>query len=1091
MASICKRFTLYALTILTLAFIGTSQSWAQYASGLEGTVVDQSGAVVTGAQCSVINQDTGIRQSASSDTQGYVRFLKLPPGHYRIEIGAPGFEKWVQRDVLVEGSELRTFYPSLKIGQNFATVEVHGENEALETAQGTVSRTLEQQTVSEAPLVGQDVYASVASLAPGMTGLGDASGSIASAGSQGTNSFVTEAGFQINAAGQRQDANEFQVDGTSVMSTSRDGVVNITPEPDTISEMKLTSSTFNADEGRQSGALIEVYTKPGTNNFHGSLSEMHTDAAMTARTVFETQVPHSLRNDFGGTLGGPIFKNRTFFFGSLFWMRSLIGETLNETVETQGFEQYVEQNYPNSMAAGFFKAAPPAAYPVKNFLTVAQVESQYGSTYAPPNIPANMVAEGESIVNASPSNNGFQGHLRIDHNFRGDRDKLFYSLFRNTTQAENANIRTVYSYLSPDNSFYNKVDYLHTFSASLVNDVSAGFVRTSGSQPAPLPSLPNVAWIGGIDATFWQWGPSGWVQNNWYAHDALNYTRGAHTFRVGIDVDRQQDMDNFTNGDDRPYFLMLNVLDMAADHPFEQSGPVLNPKTGQVATNLYQRVLLLYTAPYVEDDWKINHRLTLNAGIRFDYFGHLSTMENGQSPVSFFTPGTGSDFAAQVANGSMVVRGNNGIATNHAQYRFAPRLGFAWDVWGNGHTAIHGGYGLFNNKIGEYGYVNNMRENPPNDVNPVVSIFTPGETLANMSYGTSSSGATGFAPPPGITFQVDSHGGIVGSRISVGGIDPNLKSPLVHSWALGVQQKIGGFVAEGDYFGTASRNLYLQTDVNRFAGDEIINNGNLDRLNQSFGEVLYGRNDGIANSDLVAFAISKHFSKGWNFHAIYTFGKSLDYTSDNDNGVDGTAAEAVLDAQTLAGQYGRSDYDSRHRFSADAVWNAPSFHEGVAHAITSGWTFTPVVILQSGQPFTVYTGAQYSSGGDYNGDGWDFDVPNVPSFGNHISTSRSNFLKGLFPASAFPAPAAGTEGNLGRNTYDGPGFANVNLSAERSFNLPVLGDRGKLELRGEFFNLFNRVNLTKPVSDLSNTLFGYSTSQDSPRFIQLTGHIRF
>ncbi len=1091
MAFIWRRFACHVLTMLTLVLVAAIPACAQYVSGIEGTVADQTGAVVSGAQVAVINQDTQVRATGTSDAQGYVRIMHLPPGRYRIEVVAPGFEKWVQTDVQVEGSDLRTIYPSLKVGQSVATVQVHSETESLETSQGTVSRTLEQQTVSQAPLVGQDVYASVASLAPGMTGLGDASGSIASAGSQGTNSFVTEAGFQINAAGQRQDANEFQVDGISVMSTSRDGVVNITPEPDTISEVKLTSSTFSADEGRQSGALIEVFTKSGTNNFHGSLSEVHTDAAMTARTEFETQVPHSLRNDFGGTIGGPILKNRTFFFGSLYWMRSLMGETLNETVETQQFEQYVQQNYPNSMAANFFKSAPPSAFPTQNFLTVADVENQYGSTYAPPNIPSTMVAEGQAIVNVSPTNNGFQGHFRIDHNLRGDKDKLFYSLFRNTTQAENANIRSVYSYLSPDNSIYNKVDYVHTFSPSLVNDASAGFVRTSGSQPAPLPSLPNVAWIGGIDATFWQWGPSGWVQNNWYAHDALNYTRGAHTFRIGVDVDRQQDMDNFTNGDDRPYFLMLNILDMAADHPFEQSGPVMNPKTGQVATNLYQRVLLLYTAPYVQDDWKINRRLTLNAGVRFDYFGHLSTLENGHDPVAFFTPASGSSYNSQITNGSMVVRGNNGMATNGAQYRFAPRIGFAWDVFGNGTTAVHGGYGLFNNKVGEYAYVNNMRENPPNDVNPVISIFTPGESLANMSYSTSSSGATGFAPPPGITFQVDSHGGIVGNRISVGGIDPNLKPPLVHSWALGIQQKIGGFVAEADYFGTASRNLYIQTDVNRFAGDEIANHGNLTRLNQSFGSVMYGRSIGIANSDLAAFAISRHFSKGWNVHAIYTFGKSLDYTSDNDNGVNGMSAEQVFNAETLAGQYGRSDYDSRHRFSADAVWSIPGAHSGLARVVTGGWTLTPVVILQSGQPFTVYSGAQYASGGDYNGDGWNYDVPNTPAFGNHLSTSRSDYLKGLFKASAFPVPAAGTEGNLGRNTYDGPGFANVNLAAQKSFDVPKFGDAGRLELRGEFINLFNRVNLTEPVADLSNPLFGQSTSQDSPRDIQVSARLRF
>jgi hypothetical protein len=313
-----------------------------------------------------------------------------------------------------------------------------------------------------------------------------------------------------------------------------------------------------------------------------------------------------------------------------------------------------------------------------------------------------------------------------------------------------------------------------------------------------------------------------------------------------------------------------------------------------------------------------------------------------------------------------------------------------------------------------------------------------------------------------------------------------------------MQQKIAGFVMELDYFGTASRNLYLQTDVNRFAGDEIINQGNQARLNQSFGTVEYGRSIGIANSNVGAFGLSRHFSKGWTAHAIYTWGKALDLTSNNDNGVGGDgSAEGVFDADNVTTQYGRSDYDSRQRFSGDAVWSVPGVKTGIGHLITSGWTLSPIIILQSGQPFTVYTskqftyGPDYASGGDYNADGFGYDLPNTPRFGNHIKTHRSDFQNGLFQASDFPVPAEGTEGNLGRNTFDGPGFANVNLSAERSFDLPRLGDAAKLQIRGEIFNLFNRVNLVQPVNDLSNSLFGVSENQDAARDIQVSAHIRF
>jgi hypothetical protein len=385
--------------------------------------------------------------------------------------------------------------------------------------------------------------------------------------------------------------------------------------------------------------------------------------------------------------------------------------------------------------------------------------------------------------------------------------------------------------------------------------------------------------------------------------------------------------------------------------------------------------------------------------------------------------------------------------------------------------------------------MDNVRTNSPQFADPSISIFTAGTTLSNFSYGLSSNGATGFAPPPGIAYQVDNHGGLVGTRTAVGGVQPNLVSPLVQDWALGVQRSVGkSVIVEVDYFGTAGRHLYFQTDSNRYAGDLIQNSGNLQRLNASFGPVLYGQSIGIDNAEVGSFAISRVFSRGWSVHAIYNYGKSLDYTSSNDNGVGG--AENVIDVNNPARNYGRSDYDARHRVSIDAVWNIPGLQHGVEHWITSGWTLSPVIGLQSGQPFTVYTSASYPSG-DFNADGYDYDVPNAPSFGSTIKTSRSDFLKGVFTPSQFPLPALGTEGNLGRNTYNGPGLANTNLSVERLFKLPFLGEGGGFQVRGEFMNLFNRVNLVTPVSDLSNGEFGFSTDQNLPRTIQVLGRIEF
>jgi hypothetical protein len=1092
-----KRFAylLASLFFLFFAMAAASPVFAQYVSSIEGTVVDSSGAVVGSAQVTITNQDTNVSQTLTADNQGLFRFQELPPGVYRVEAKAAGFEVWKLTDIHVEGNQTRTVYPKLVVGKQEATVQVTAEAGNVETAKSSVGRTLETKTIEDAPLVGASIYASIATLSPGVTGSGGAFGGAASSGSQGTNSFSVEPGFQINAAGQRQEANEYQVDGSSVNGNSRDGIANLQPEPDTVAELRVSADVISADKGRESGALIEVFTKAGTNSFHGSLSEMHTDNALTARTVFQSEVPKFRRNDFGGTIGGPIFKNHTFFFGSIFYLRSQQGVTFEQNVETPQFAAYVAQNFPNSVATQFFSRGAPGQAPTSNFVTVGQLESEFTSPYPLPNIPTNLVAEGLASISQSPINNGAQYHFRIDHNFRNDLDHLYVSVFKDSTQGGVANPRPAFAYVSPNDSWFAKVDYVHTFSSNIVNDLGYTYVRAIGNQPDAKGAgdLPNVYYIGGVDSTFSQWGPSGWAHNNWNAHDVLSFNKNAHSIRVGFDLDRQQDLDNFTNGLVRPYFYFINILDFATDRPFYQSGPIVNPTTEAVSENLYQRILMLYAAPFVQDDWKINRRLTLNLGVRWDYFGHIASMTNGTEPIPLFHPGAGATFAEQVADGYMATNGPNGFVTPNRQYRFAPRVGLAWDIFGDGSTSLRAGWGIYNDRVGDLSYVNANRTNSPDFANPTVDIFNAGTTLADFSYMRGNADGTGFLPPPGITYQLDPSGGLVGNRTAVGGVDQHYKVPMVQNWSLSIQRRIGAdFVLEGDYFGTHSDYLYLQTDVNRFVGDLVVNGGTLARLNPSFASVVFGRTIGNSNSDLASFSISKRFAKRYGFHAIYTFGKSLDDVSSNDNGVGNSdgGSEAVFNAQNPFGQYALSDFDVRHRLSIDGVWDIPGFNNGIAHAITSGWTASPVIILQSGLPFTVYTSAAYPTG-DYNADGFGFDVPDVPTFGNHISSSRSDFIKGLFPASAFPAPVAGTEGTLGRNTYEGPGLANVNFSLRRAFGIPFFGKEASLQIRGEILNLFNRVNLTNPVSDLSSGSFGKSIDQNLPRQIQVSAKFSF
>jgi hypothetical protein len=1073
--------------LAVLVFSLASPARAQYTSGIEGLATDQTGALIPGAHVILTNEETQVTQAVEANSQGFLQILHLPPGRYRISVAAAGFVTWEQKDLDIEGTDIRTVYPKLTVGSQTATIQVTANTATVETTSGTISRTLESQTIQNAPLVGEVLYASVATLAPGVTGLGGMSGS---GQALGTNSFNTEPAFQVIGAGQRQETTYYEVDGTDMYNSTRDGVVAITPEPDSVAQMKISSNVFAADKGRQSGALVEVFTKSGTNNFHGTLSEFYTGSALTARTEFETRVPRYIRNDFGGTIGGPIIKSKTFFFGSLFWSRSQQGVTLTQPMETRQFVDYVAANYPNSLAAGFFKNAPSGGVPTSGFQTVSQIEKELISPYPVPNIPGDLAAIGNVSISQSPIDNGFQGHVRIDHNYHDGNDKIFYSLFHDTTQQQSPNPRPALALVEPNVNWYDTVDYVHMFSPRLVNDASVNYGRVWGIEPGPpgsvLNTLPN-AFPTGLGGTFDAWGNSGWTHNNWNWHDVLSYVQGRHSLRTGIDVARQQAFANFTANLSRPTFVFANIVDFAVDHPSSQRGPIVDVAAESTARHLYSRSMSLQTAPFIQDDWKLSKRLTLNLGVRFDYFGHLGTGQYGPSPVFFFGAGSGATKKNQIANGFMSIRGANGAATTQAMWRFAPRIGFAYDVFGDGSTSIHGGWGIFDNYLGNGSW--GALTNAPQFANPTINIFNAGTTLSSFSYAASPTGPGGFPIPPGLAYQVDSHGGLVGTRVAVNGVQPDLRPPMVQDWAVSVQRSIGKSVMiEADYFGSASRDLYFHTDVNRFAGDLIQNKGILNRLNQSFASTIYGQSIGIANANVGSFSITKRFSRGWSVHAIYDYGKSLDYTSSNDNGVSG--AENVFDPFNPSRNYGRSDYDARHRISVDAVWDIRGLKGGIGHLITDGWMLSPVIVLQSGQPFTVYTSATYPSG-DFNADGFDYDVPDVPAFGNTKSTSRSDFLKGVFSVSAFPLPQLGTEGNLGRNTYNGPGYANTDLAASRTFKLPFLGEQGEFQVRGEILNLFNRVNLTNVVSDMANGEFGHATGQNQTREVQAIGRIVF
>jgi hypothetical protein len=997
---------------------------------------------------------------------------------------------------------------------------------AVETDKSDTSVELTQKSMEDSPLLGRNIYTSMIELAPGITGSAIPAG--IGSGSSSNDSFEQEPAFQINAVGQRQENNEYDVDGSIVVSASRDGVVNLTPEPDFIQSVRVSGATFGADKGRYSGAWIQVFTKPGTNALHGTLSEYHTDNVLTARTIFQTcpagntlclsqpLIPAFRRNEFGGTLGGAILKNKLFVYAGAFGLLSSNSVTDDTTVETPEFSQYVQQNYPNTVAARFFKEMPADPNtPLFNIQTASMVLANNPGFYSKVAFPADLPAVGEGLFQENSLHNAYQWHFRVDYNVNESKDRLFFDIFRTFSNTFLEDARPVNRVEVPNYGVYMKADWTHAFTPSLLNDASMTLVRARGSQAAPARGLelPNVG-ITGVGDGFSQWGDSGWVHENFSWHDALSWQHRKHTVTTGIDVDRHHDDDNFTNALLRPNFGFANLLDFAQDGPYSQGGPPVLVQSGQLANPLYQIIRWLYTGAFVQDDWKVNRRFTLNLGFRWDYWGHWGTEHNGTTPFEWFAAGSGSDFAQQVTNGSMVLKGGQeGFLLDNRPMGWSPRVGFGWDIFGNGKTALRGGYGLFYNNVADGSWTFPSQANPPTYASPNFSLAS---TSHPFSYGIGSANGLNWPLPP-VTFQSNAAGGIDGIPVFTSGVQPYLDQPRTHIWMLAVQHDLGhNVVAEFDYNGSHSQHLYTQTDVNRFPDDLIVNNGNQTRLNPNFGPIIYGRTIGIADGDYGTFMVSKRFTHSWSLRGIYTFGKSTDQLSSSDNGTNSGgivgSGESVINALDINAQHGLADFDVSKRFTLDNVWELPSpFKNRIGKTILGGWRVSNIVVLQSGLPFTVYTSAPFqlgtdpntnqiiNIGGDYNADGYNYDVPNAPARGVIKTSNRSDFMATLVngvqgPApfglpGNFPVPVPGQEGNLGRNTYIGPGYANVSSEFAKAVTIK---ERYTVEFRADIFNLFNRVNLAQPVADLSNTTqFGQATVQTVPRSEQFGLRVSF
>lgn len=1084
----------------------THSAQAQYTSGVDGTVTDPSGAVVPNATVTIHNVETAATQSVQTTNQGYYRFTGLPAATYSIKANAPGFETLLRENIRLEVAATSTVNLALQIGAAVSQVTVTEAPPQIQTADASVSGEIGQREVQELPLTGRNFYSLVV-LTPGVTGLPSGGGQ---AYAQATaDIFNVEYSVNLNASGMRTESNSFLIDSAPVNSGPRRGVVNIDPNAESVQELRVAVNNYDAEYGGNAGALTNVITKQGANKFHGSLDEFHTDNDLQARSYFQSAVPVFRKNEFGGSIGGPIWKDHTFFFASVDALRSGVASGSSQTVITPDFINYLNTNYPHNISTYLLTTYPASISATSNINTVADMTTTSTSnpcatsSTAPTSLgqlPCSLPVTGSGFFAVTSPRNGLQWNARVDHSLHNGHDRIYANVYRTTLDQTNASVYQAFSVGAPSHTFYGNVAESHIFSSNILNEVRYSYTRVYGIDDCANCQIPGIT-ISGTNGFGDGFGPFPFIQNNYEGADMLSWNKGAHNLKFGGSLQRVESNANGIDAFQRPGFYFQSVFDFAADKAFSEYNLAINPVTGKIE-GAYYNDRRQFANLFVQDDWKVLSNLTINLGLRWETFGNFNEASKDATNIVFQG---GNDFSSQIANAKVDVLPE--VLKHNLDHNFGPRFGFAYDPTGKGRMVIRGGFGLFYDIPSDQIY-------PPGPSNPPVlafaslSVQTP-PYVPVYGLGSSANPPYGFPVP---TFQtgLDSKNGLIGGKAGLTVMDPNMRVEYSENWSLGVQYALpAGWVAEANYIGSAGHHEYAQYDVNRFDGDLIQNKNVLTRLNSSFGAIEYAQANLNSSYSGGTVAVRNRGVHGLSTQIAYTLGKVIDQASSSGGGLN------IVNVTDLNRERGLADFDVRQKLAVSLLYNIPMLSSGsnLLKTLTGGWEIGDITILQSGTPFSVYCSAPFSpvldgsgnvignTGCDYNADGWDYDRPMTPAFGNTIKgASRSRYVSGLFDCAiglcgnVFASPGLGSEGTLGRNTFFNPGYADSDISLLKNTKVPWFtgaDHRANLQFRVDAYNAFNRVNLTGVVGDIANPQIGKSTSTYAPRDFQFGLRLTF
>jgi len=1140
--------------LLMMIFISTASCYAQFTSGVQGTVQDAKGAVVPQATITLVNPDTGVTQRALSNASGVYRFVSLAPGNYTVSTTVQGFSP-ASVSFNLATAETRDVPLVLTVEKVSSTVTVTTQAPLIDTSDSRFEQTLDTSAMADLPLQGRNPT-NVLIVAPGVTGLGGQN----SPGSSTSTNFAPENWVDASANGQGATGNQYIVDGMDVTSSIRPGVLNLTPNADVLQEVSVQTNTYTVDYGRAGAIQTVMTTKSGSNQFHGLASEYYQYQGLTARGEFGVPQPTPLNpyhvNNMSFAVGGPVIPHKEFFFFAG-WepYRSLASNGTGLIgFEDPAFVSFAQTTAPNSPEVQLMAKYPGAK--VVNIKQAATAGSLWNNTlpaadqaacaggignvtaYDNISIPCATPVLDSGNFNSSSYYNANQYNARLDKYFK--KDRVYGQFFRNSIANGGPSSRPAFATTDAFYTFSIQVNETHTFSATTLNEATFGYNRIEGIQPnsglftVPVVSVTNLG-------TGWGDGfaDGDYIQHSYHWRDVLTHIVGTHSFKAGFEAWGGDDIAYFAGAWGQPSFQFNNMIDFIANNPYSESGVSFNPVTGAEDPANYGFKEKTFGI-FAEDTWKVNRKLTANYGIRYDNFGNPETAVSGTVLANFHLA-SGSTFLDQVANGVMTKQAHT--FAKDMNYVFSPRGGVAYDVSGNGRWVARGGFGMLRNEFTLANGESSLRGNPPGFVLP--TFYNNGSTAAPVfGYGTQNKFPFGFPLPQFVGAPLDAHGGVTGSQIGVGGVDGKLSAPTALNWTAGLEHQLrANLVANVGYVGSHGSSLVAAggntggvsygVDVNIYPGDLIqhptfasngvwTGNGSQTRPNTSFGSITYSYNAAHSNYNAFIAAVKGRFGGHGFLTASYTRSAAKDDWNNYPEGYVATGGTSY----NLEQWYSLSPWDAPNRLSLGWSYEIPGLKKGngFTQRMAGGFNLSGVTVLQSGNPFFVsnsnplalvdtagvtVTQANYQSelaagnfafapnSGNYAADGDNFNIPDAVSYSQKHDRKAYQYTgvvdSGVITHSQFAQPAfkaGGVEGNEKLSLFRNPGYADTDLTVKKD---TAIAERFHLELRLDMFNLFNRVNLNGVGANYGDTSAGFGTTSSNkpPRNMQLGARFHF